>query len=142
MGMLLDSKSFLISKDDPIPFDDIRYWLVSVNSESRDLLLTVKLETAGKERKGKRSAASELLDLSCKAALENKEIWQQGDYKFFFVGKKYYWKEKEVHLTAGEALFLFKWLVLHEICYKQMYHLYNMRRRLGGAFLHDVQIEQ
>jgi 5-hydroxyisourate hydrolase-like protein (transthyretin family) len=143
MGTILNSKSFLVPKNEYMPLDAVRDWLHSVNTKDEDCLLTVKLEIAGKSKQNKKSATAELLELSCKAALENKEIWSQGEYKFFFVAKQYYWKGEEIYVTPNEALFLFKWLVLNVEVHKyQWYYLRNIRRRLGKDFLLDIQMER
>ena len=54
--------------------------------------------------------------------------------------RKFFWKGNEVYITANEALFLYRWLVLHDDLTKlQRYFLRNMRRRLGKDFLTEVQ---
>jgi hypothetical protein len=59
-------------------------------------------------------------------------------YKFDFYTGSYYWKGTKVYITAGEALFLYRWLVLSQYERSQLYFIHNMRKRYGNEFLQEV----
>jgi hypothetical protein len=142
MGTILSSKTFFLPKSGCAPFGDVHNWLTNIGNRSEDCLLTIKLETVGKGRQKRKSAVTELSELARNAALDYKGPWEQGEYKFFFLGGKFFWREKEVYLTSSEKLFLFRWLVLgDEVDKSQWYYLRNMRSRLGKDFLADIQKE-
>jgi hypothetical protein len=98
-----------------------RAWPVSARAGSR---------VDGKRQK-KQSAAQILESIAAGGA----SVWTSGDYKFLFTAKKYFWKGEEIHITAGEELFLYRALVLKERYPQQSSYLYNMRKRLGKEFL-------
>ena len=139
MAVKLSSKTFFVPKSAYMPLDQIKEWFDGIDRKAGDCRLTVTLELLGEERQKKVTAKAELLRLAVDAALENKETWINGEYKFFFAAQKYVWKGRDIYLTASEALFLFRWLVLNdEICGTQLYYLRHMRRRLGQDFLREV----
>jgi len=112
----------------------------------KDAYLTLTVETVGKTRQSRKLVAEELPELIRKAVTEeNKEsMWVQKEYKFFFSQRQYFWKGKGVYLTAGEELFLFRWLVLDDEAFynAQWFYLRNLRKRLGKDFLRDIQEEK
>jgi hypothetical protein len=104
----------------------------------QDCELVFSVRSHAKQKKI--SAKAELESLAVDAALEDKDIWSQHGYRFFFISRHYYWGDDEVHITDNEGLFLFKWLVLGDKDYfeARRYFLRNMRRKIGAAFLKEV----
>jgi hypothetical protein len=68
---------------------------------------------------------------------EKPDVWERDGYRFCFKTRKYYWNNREIHLTASQGLFLYRWLVLDDGT-SQRYHLWNMRTRLGKGFLAEL----
>ena len=123
--------------------NELTNWLYGFKGEERGCRITVTLEQPNEGRQQKKVTAKKRLDdLIVDAIAENpafKTKWKNGFYEFRFIERKYLWRGKEVYITAGEALFLFQWLVLSENVSKlQWYYLQNMRRRLGRDFLREV----
>ena len=66
-------------------------------------------------------------------------VWEKHGYRFKFLWRDFFWNEERIHITAGEALYLYQRLVLNEEAdKKQRFYMRNMRRRLGKAFLSEV----
>jgi hypothetical protein len=66
-------------------------------------------------------------------------VWDNFGYRFCFLSRKYYRRGREIYVTANEALFLYRWLVLgDDVCKAQTHYLWNMRRRFGKDFLSEV----
>jgi hypothetical protein len=112
---------------------------------SSDLIgkrVTVSIEAAGKDRTRKKTALRQLEELVVNNTVEgedNSALWKQFAYNFCFMVRKYFWNGREIHITANEALFLYRLLVLHDdICKMQMYYLRHMRKRLGKEFLAEA----
>jgi len=140
MGTILSSKAFEIPKGSIADLTAVDSWIMDNVKDGCRLVLRV--ETVGKSRQKRKTAIAELEGLAIDAALEDKDVWQQGEYKFLFAARKYCWKGKEVYLTSGEQLYLFKWLVLKDGTGKYCkFYLCNMRRRLGKEFLADVGLD-
>jgi len=140
MATILSSKSFTVPEGAYMPRNEIEEWFYGIDRGTGDLRLTVTLETCGDTRKKKLTAKAELESMAIDAALENKDVWASGKYRFCFVSKQYFWKKQEIYLTANEQLFLFRWLVLKdEISKRQTFYLRNMRRRLGKEFLTGLE---
>lgn len=85
-------------------------------------------------RKKKTSAKKELKTM----IRLSQDVWEQGEYRFLFKEREYYWKGVKIDLTAGEALYLYWWLVRGEQDPKQRYFLRNLRRRFGKEFLAEA----
>jgi hypothetical protein len=104
--------------------------------------ITVSIETAGTGRTQKKTALRQLQELIVDNVAEDEEnnaTWKRFGYKFYFMARSYFWDGKEIHVTANEALFLYRWLVLHDdIRNTQRYYLRNMRERLGKNFLAEA----
>jgi hypothetical protein len=102
----------------------------------------ISVKTVGDTRQQKKTALRQLEELIAGSAAGGEKtpaVWEQYGYLFKFAERKYFWNGKEIHVTANEALFLYRWLVLKDAtCETQMYHLRNMRRRLGKEFLAEV----
>jgi len=147
MATILSSKSFIVDKAVKFSLELVEEWfkdnLLAVHSIKSDLRFTVTLETYGDTKKKKNTATAELESMAVDAALEDKDVWSNGEYKFCFASKKYLWKKQEIYLTANEQLFLFRRLVLKDELHKrQTFYLRNMRRRLGKEFLSDIAEEK
>jgi len=137
MATILSSKTFVVSKDANMPRDKIENWFYTIK-RTGDCRLNITLETAGKDRQKKVTARTVLRNLF--VGYHDHEIsWIKGDYEFGFATETYYWKGKEIYLTANEQLFLYNWLVLKdEIHKRQRFYLRNMRKRLGKEFLAGI----
>jgi hypothetical protein len=64
--------------------------------------------------------------------------WAEGGYDFDFERKRYQWNGVSMHVTAGEALFLYRWLVEGNYNAAEKYYLHNLRKRHGTEFLTEV----
>jgi len=132
VATILSSKTFFIPKTADIPVDDIVEWFRNADRKLDDCRLTVTLDRLGVFRQKKKTAKAELKSLTDLGGC----IWRQGKYCFNFALHDYTWKGDDIHLTIGEQLYLYRWLVLHEeVPAKQRFYLWNMRKRLGTDFL-------
>jgi hypothetical protein len=142
MPKTLSSKRFFITKTGTIPLDRIKAWFDGIDRGSEDCALTVSVEAAGNKRTKKKTACRQLEELIADSIAENEEtpvVWERYGYLFKFITRKYFWNGEEIHVTANEALFLYRRLVLgDDICRMQTYYLRNMRRRLGKEFLAET----
>jgi hypothetical protein len=125
---------------------EVTDWLTELPplEKMRGCRLTLAVEDPGMKRQRKQSALRELKALAAGAAAERKNVWKRKEYLFAFSTNKYTWRGQEIYLTAGEALFLFKWLVLGDKEYYQARrdYLRNMRRRFGKEFLAKAEEEE
>jgi hypothetical protein len=64
--------------------------------------------------------------------------WARDGYDFDFDRRRYTWNALPLHVTAGEALFLFRWLVQGEYRAAEKYYLHNLRKRYGTEFLTEA----
>jgi hypothetical protein len=64
--------------------------------------------------------------------------WSKHGYDFDFERRRYLWNGVSMHVTAGEALFLFRWLVQGSYSAGEKYYLHNLRKRYGTEFLTEV----
>jgi len=137
--MILSSEYFLIPRTGELPIDRINRWYANINRKAGDYRVTVSLESLESGRQKKVSAKAELARLAVDEVLDGKDVWEKDTYRFCFVSRKYWWRNEEIHVTDGEALFLFRRLVLDDsISKSQMYYLQNLRKRLGSDFLKGV----
>jgi hypothetical protein len=94
------------------------------------------------KRRQKKTALRQLEELVVDGIVEDAGrpvVWERHGYRFKFIARKYFWRYEEIHVTADEALFLYRRLVLNDDTSKtQMYYLRNMRRRLGKEFLAEA----
>jgi hypothetical protein len=134
---VLSSKRFLIPKTSTVSWDYVKEWYEGVDRGLDDCTLVVTLQAMDGKRQQKMTAVRQLQELIVDNIVEdNSAVWKRFEYNFCFMTRKYFWDGKEIHITANEALFLYRWLVLHDDIYKtQMYYLRNMRKRLGNKFL-------
>ena len=144
MAMTLSSKTFVLLEDKIIPFKDIIDWYESVDQRNSSTQLVIKLvSTEKKQRQGKKVAENILRELVAKASVKEDAYWKKGDYMFFFVSRRFFWKEEEIYLTSAEILFIFRWIILgEEVLDSQWFLLNNIRRRLGRAFLAELDQER
>jgi hypothetical protein len=132
---VLSSKRFFIPKTASFAPDGIQEWFDGIDRGVEDCTLVVTLQEMGTKRWQKKTAARQLEELIVDNAVE----WEGFGYRFYFSTQRYSWNNTEIHVTANEALFLYRWLVLlDDTCQTQKYYLHNMRRRLGKAFLAEV----
>jgi hypothetical protein len=68
--------------------------------------------------------------------------WRYSGYEFFFDDRVYFWKGREIYFTAGEELFLYRWLVLRKYAEQQNYYLKNLRRKFGKDFLTQCSADE
>jgi hypothetical protein len=64
--------------------------------------------------------------------------WARDGYEFRFGQGEYFWRGVKMHVTAGEALFLFRWLVEGSYSAGEKYYLHNLRKRYGAEFLREA----
>jgi len=138
MATTLSSKTFFVPSSEFIPWDDIKDYLDSVNRGENNCYLTVSFKVTGNSRAKKHTLTSELEALV--VDLES-HIWEQDEYHFNFLSKRYSWKEKNIHLTAGEALFLYRWLINNEVCSEHGFYIRNLRKKLGKNFLSEYEVK-
>jgi hypothetical protein len=137
---MLGSKVFEVSGDGDLTTvrDSLYCWLLSLE-DIKGKRIAVSIKLAGDSRAPKKTALRQLEELIADNAVENGAlpvVWERHGYRFKFISRKYFWNDEELYVTANEALFLYRWLVLDDdICKTQRYYLRNMRRRLGKEFL-------
>jgi hypothetical protein len=136
--VVLSSKRFFIPKTVTIPLDRVKEWFDGVDRGLEDCTLVVTLQAMDGRRRQKETASRQLEELLVEN-IDRPAVWEQHGYLFRFITRKYFWNDKEIHVTANEALFLYRRLVLNDDTSKtQMYYLRNMRRRFGKEFLVEV----
>jgi hypothetical protein len=137
---VLSSEQFIIPAGSTIPLDAIKKWWDNAGCGLNGCRLILTAEATSRQRK--MSAARQLEELIVDNVVEDGNdcaIWKRFEYNFCFLAQKYLWNNEEIYITVNEALFLYRWLMLHDDIYKaQMYYLGNMRKRLGKAFLAEV----
>jgi hypothetical protein len=93
-------------------------------------------------RAGKKTLQRQLEELVIDSIVEDDKVhttWVKSGYDFRFITRKYFWNKEEIHITAGEAIFLFRWLVLGVVPdSRQQWSLRNLRKRHGKDFLSEV----
>jgi hypothetical protein len=140
---VLSSKYFDVSGEDGLrALGDYFYSLTRHpdNLVGKRIVVNVELIEARYARK--KSAARQLEELLVNSAVEDKNtpfVWEKFGYRFCFTAREYFWNGMEIHITANEALFLYRRLVPDDDTGKmQTHYLRNMRRRLGEAFLAEA----
>jgi hypothetical protein len=131
MASVIDNKYFECTEDMLADIVDF----VGPYIDGGDLLrIKIVVEKVDGQRQRKMTARNTLRGLT-----EEKEAYYRDyNYDFNFHQNKYSWKGKDLHITQGEALFLFRLLVLREVDHSQMYFLHNIRKRYGRGFLREV----
>jgi hypothetical protein len=93
------------------------------------------------ERKKKVACEKELASL---ISASGKGSYWRGGYRLDFRNREYTWKhddrEWDLALTAGEQLYLFKWLALGTRVNDEWFYMANMRRKFGASFLTDMEV--
>jgi hypothetical protein len=64
--------------------------------------------------------------------------WEKHRYAFDFNVGAYKWKGELLHITPGEAWFLYRWLMLGRHAASQAPEIQHLRKRYGPAFLREV----
>ena len=139
MATILDSKEFDVSWLHGVDFEKVKEWIDSIDFGREDCILKIMFTRGGRITRNKKSFTKGKLDflLSKENAVK---VWRKPNYNFDFVKRKFLWKGKVQHITSGEALCLYRWLVLNETPDREQYFfLYNMRRRLGTEFLSEIE---
>ena len=132
MSTVLGYKEFLITNLSGLPIEEIEKWFESLEISGK-CLLELKITNKSSTRNKGNDASIKLNRL-----VDDDAIFLEEDYHFDFNNKRYMWDNEDIYLTANEALFLYRLLILKEDVLKsQKYYLYNMRRRLGNDFLPD-----
>jgi hypothetical protein len=67
-----------------------------------------------------------------------KAVWEKYAYAFDFREGRYAWKKKPIHVTAGEAWFLYRWLVMGRGATANAFEIQHLRKRLGPGFLREL----
>jgi hypothetical protein len=140
MAKIPSSKTFDVTGHDNLATlrDAFYQWLSSCGDLTGK---QVVVRVAG-NRARKETAVKQLNELAADSIVEGEKapvVWEQHGYRFCFKTRKYYWNDEEIHVTANEALFLYRWLVLNDdTCKTQRYYLRNARTRLGKAFLAEI----
>jgi len=142
MAMTLSSKTFEIPHDKVVSwdFEDVRTFLtenILNNPDKADRRVVITIQTAGNFRQKKYLARAQLLELVT-VDTGSKTVWLCGEYKFDFRLNTYIWNDKEIYITAGEALYLFYELVLKEPCKAKQFFLKNLRKKFGRHFLEGI----
>jgi hypothetical protein len=129
-----------VTKTSALSWDTVKGWYDSAGRGLEDHTVVVTLEATSRQQK--MTATRQLEELIVDSVVEDEggcAVWESFGYCFKFLARKYSWNNQDIYITANEALFLYRWLVLHDdICKMQMYYLRNMRKRLGKAFLAEV----
>jgi NADPH:quinone reductase-like Zn-dependent oxidoreductase len=142
MAMTLSFKMPDAGAVDTVIRRDVYDWLKAVDEAHSSYRVTIVVEgVTGDARSRKMSAVEELRRLAVCSAT-GRHLWRRKGYTFNFLSKKYVWRKQALHITANEALFLFKWLVEKDEAYfrEKWYYLRNLRRRFGKVFL-EVEVE-
>jgi hypothetical protein len=134
MAGILTSKVIHVKRGNSFDFDTgiVGEWLNKLNIDA-DVDLVISVRTLG----GRQRKLSSLQILQ-QLLIENPTTWEKYEYKFDFSSRQLFWKDGLLHFTAGEELFLYRWLVLNQRDYSQMYFIHNIRRRYGKEFLQEV----
>jgi hypothetical protein len=139
----LNSKLFDVAENGDLNTlcDAFYRWLLSFG-DLEGKRIAVSIRTVKDRRAQKKTALRQLEETIVDSVSENENtpvVWENFGYCFRFLSRRYYWHNKEIHVTANEALFLYRWLVLNDGIYKtQMYYLRNKQKRLGKDFLSEV----
>jgi hypothetical protein len=144
MAVMYASRVFNAEALDDLLREQITEWLIDIENSGGRFRITMTIEDLdGGERRKKLSAKQELRKLAEEMSVSDKNVWQEGDYTFYFLTARYTWKCREIHVTASEGLFLFRWLVLEDAAYfkAKWFLLRNMRKRLGKEFLQEAARE-
>jgi hypothetical protein len=127
--MTLSSRTF-VSKDE---LNEALSHVKSAFSEllrEGDLEMEIVIRPRADSRTKKESMA--------KAMPAKAKDWSRDGYDFRFSTNEFFWDGARMHLTSGEALFLYRWLVEGKLIAREKYYLRNIRNRHGAEFLADL----
>jgi hypothetical protein len=111
---------------------EISAWL---NEQEGKPFNTVRVSLYAAEGKLSPRMARKLLRESTE---RGKDSWEKYGYAFDFKNGSYRRNGKAIHVTAGEAWFLYKWLVLGRPATAAAFEIQHLRQRLGPGFLREV----
>jgi hypothetical protein len=114
--------------------DDITAMVLQAAGKKNCVIEVRVMEQYGTRQK-KQTARSALQELIKERGTA---VWKEGAYVFDFGKNKYYRRSRELYFTAGEALFLYHWLVAGVYPREQRYHFSRLRQKFGKAFLAEV----
>jgi hypothetical protein len=114
--------------------DDLQELLEHVKSVFAERIVAddLELEVLVRHKRPRKGVAVEAMP-------KDAEDWAEDGYEFRFSQRRYSWKGLTLHVTAGEALFLYRWLVEGSFNASEKYYLHNLRKRYGSEFLADRQ---
>ena len=136
MATILSSKTFHVDCNGDLQIDEIKKWFDSIDRQKNNCVLTMTAKTKDNSRSKKRKSFETLSVLTSEA---NKKTYDKYGYFFYFPGNRFVWNNKDIYLTAGQALFLYRWLVLGEdVLAVEKYHLNHLRKKFGKDFLKEV----
>jgi hypothetical protein len=98
--------------------------------------ICIKILKTDEHRQHKDTARDILRELMA----EKEPHYKEYNYDFDFYLGKYRWNNSIIHITDGEALFLFRLLITGYFDHTQRYYMHNMRKRLGNNFLSEIRI--
>jgi hypothetical protein len=131
VASIIDVKDFDITEE---TLADIANFVGPHIDSGEPVRIKIAVEKFDEQRQNKMTARTTLLRL-----MDEKEVYyREYDYDFDFYREKYFWKRRLIHITQGEALFLFRLLVLRKFNDAQRYYIYNIRKRYGNNFLREV----
>lgn len=138
----LGSRVFEAADVDNALFCAMERWLESLPKNLGGLQITVAVKYAKEQRQHKNASLMQMQEAVGNAAVEMRGdvTFAKWGYRFLFAVNSFWWNNHELHITANEALFLFKWLVQGDKDYYQVkwYCLRNLRKRYGKDFLAEV----
>ena len=143
MAMILSSKNFDIPQDSVMSwdFEDVRKFLaenILNNPNKVDRRVVITFQDIGNNRQKKYSLRARLKELIADMNLGSETLWRSGEYRFDFMFNTYSWNDKEIYITAGEALYLFYRLIKKQNFSTSTGYINKLRHRLGKAFLKGI----
>jgi hypothetical protein len=130
MAAIIDSRYFECSENTLMDIAEF----VGPFIENGGVKIDIKIQKTDESRQHKDTARDTLRKL----AEEEGPYYKKHGYDFNFYTGKYRWNNRAIHITDGEALYLFRGLVMDYFNYAQRYYVYNMRKRLGNTFLSEI----
>jgi hypothetical protein len=131
MATMIDTKDFGCSENTLMDIAEF----VGPFIDNGGVRINIEIQRTDERRQRKNTAR----DILRKLAADNGPYYKEHGYDFNFYTGKYRWNNGVIHITDGEALFLFRVLVMGRFSHVQRYYIYNMRKRLGNEFLSEIQ---
>jgi hypothetical protein len=132
MTILIDSREF--HSLDPTETQQQILEMLEPYLEEPGYTIAVQVRARGRERHRKEAVKGMLRRLMRTGPKE----WARGPYHFQFDRGVYLWNDREISITAGEALYLYRRFVAGGQWKQQGYFLKNLRRRFGKEFLAEA----